>query len=645
MPQKKNRDDPQVRAIEIDSSLIRVNEENRTIELPVSSEYEGQRWWGKEILGHGPNELDLERIRTVGSFLFAHGFDPNYGKMPIGPIQEVWVDDGEKRCWARLGFDTDEKSETLWQKVKSGSLRGVSVRYKVFEWLDIEEGHTEARGITGPASIATKWELREISLEPVPFDPTVGVGRSDDNTESQNQNERNDIHVGEENRTNQTPNLNPEPQVRTVEPEKTRTIDENKVREEAIRAERARVSEITEMCRSFDIDPAGYVDSGRSIDEVRADVLKKLQEKKQPTQTRGLIVGAGEMDKIRAAISDGLSMRAGCSIDKPADGANEFRGMRLLEVAREIAERSTGRRIRDDEEAIRSALGTSDFPAIMSNVANNTLLAGYNDVPTTFEMITSEGNLSDFKQAQLTRFSGSDDLLKMDESGEFKTAEFADEAVYVSLDTYGRAFTLNRRAIINDALGSLTDTTRYWGRRAKQKVNKTVYGFIKDNSKIYDGKTLFHADHKNLAAQGGVIGKDSLSAARVAMRRQTGIKDNDDIVVVPKYLLVPPELETDANIFIGSEADPEGSNSGVRNPFKNSLVVLPENQLTDAKAWFLISDPRLAEVIRVSYLNGRKMPMIESQVMFDILGIKYRVYFDFGVNVVDFRGIYKNPGA
>ena len=67
-------------------------------------------------------------------------------------------------------------------------------------------------------------------------------------------------------------------------------------------------------------------------------------------------------------------------------------------------------------------------------------------------------------------------------------------------------------------------------------------------------------------------------------------------------------------------------------------------ELTDPKAWYLAAAPTDIDGIMVSYLNGDPAPKLESQVGFDYLGIKYRIYMDYGVDVIDYRGLYKNAG-
>jgi phage head maturation protease len=70
-------------------------------------------------------------------------------------------------------------SETIYQKVKGGTLKGVSVGYMVENWEEVMPNKQSQDGrFTGPCSIAKKWAPYEVSIVSVPADPTVGVGRS-----------------------------------------------------------------------------------------------------------------------------------------------------------------------------------------------------------------------------------------------------------------------------------------------------------------------------------------------------------------------------------------------------------------------------------------------------------------------------------
>ena len=148
------------------------------IELSFSSEYAVSRWFGAEILLHEENAVSFDRLMAVGTVLFTHGRDVKYGKMPIGRIEKVWLDGEQRKGRAIITFDDDEDSQKVKNKVLSKSIKGTSFRYNVDSWEEVMPGKQSSSGrFTGPAYIALKWEPVEISIEPTPADPSVGVGR------------------------------------------------------------------------------------------------------------------------------------------------------------------------------------------------------------------------------------------------------------------------------------------------------------------------------------------------------------------------------------------------------------------------------------------------------------------------------------
>ena len=163
----------------IDISLRVVDEEKRTVELSFSSEQPYNRWFGAEILSHDESAVDLQRLLDVGTVLFSHGRDSKFGRMPVASIDKVWIDTGQRKAKAMITFDDDEDSEKVFKKVKKGLLKGTSLGYVVSSWEEVMAGKTSSNGrFTGPAYIGLKWEPLEISIEPTPADPSVGVGRS-----------------------------------------------------------------------------------------------------------------------------------------------------------------------------------------------------------------------------------------------------------------------------------------------------------------------------------------------------------------------------------------------------------------------------------------------------------------------------------
>lgn len=147
--------------------------------LSFSSEEPYDRWWGTEILSHSEGALNLDRLNSIGCVLYNHNRDKVLGK-----VLRAWVEDG--RGAAEIEFDDDAESEIIFQKVSSGTLRGVSVGYVVDVWEEVSAGKKSCDGrFTGPCDIAVKWTPFEISIVSVPADPTVGVGRSQEEIPSE----------------------------------------------------------------------------------------------------------------------------------------------------------------------------------------------------------------------------------------------------------------------------------------------------------------------------------------------------------------------------------------------------------------------------------------------------------------------------
>lgn len=171
--QKRSKKDNQAtRELRVNSIRAMEGEGNeRKFILSFSSEEPYERWWGTEILDHSEGAINLERLNEIGCLLFNHNRDS-----VIGKINKAWLENG--RGQAEVEFDSDEESEKIYQKVKSGTLKGVSVGYSIDSWEEVAANKTSADGrFTGPCDIARKWTPYEISIVSIPADPTVGVGR------------------------------------------------------------------------------------------------------------------------------------------------------------------------------------------------------------------------------------------------------------------------------------------------------------------------------------------------------------------------------------------------------------------------------------------------------------------------------------
>ena len=183
-PEKKPGQESKSLTREASCATIRAMEgegNERKFILSFSSEEPYDRGWCVEILDHGPGAVNLTRLNEIGVLLFNHKRDE-----VLGRINRAWLENG--RCSAEVEFDTDDDAEVIYKKVKSGTLKGVSVGYRIESIEEVMPGKTSADGrFTGPCDIARKWEPFEISIVSVPADPTVGVGRELEANDGQKQ--------------------------------------------------------------------------------------------------------------------------------------------------------------------------------------------------------------------------------------------------------------------------------------------------------------------------------------------------------------------------------------------------------------------------------------------------------------------------
>ena len=613
-----------------ETTIDHVDTDSRTVELSFSSETPYGRWFGDEILCHDEECINLERFNNgLGTVLFNHDRDA-----VVGHIEKVWLEDNRGKALVR--FDTDEQSETIFQKVQSGTLQGVSVGYAInrYEVLEDEDTKSTNGRFNGPAYVVTDWEPLEISIVSVPADPTVGVGRSAEEIHTSIDTQEDNTRMDQE-------------KILEVQEVKSAPVETGLTQadlQKAMEQERKRTSEITAMFRDFDVEGADEaIVLGKSVEEAREMVMDQLRARNKVVS---VTMGEAESDKFRAAAQDAVLMAAGIPVADAAPGAQELRGHSMVELAREALQREGLKaNFGDNMELARAAINsTSTFPAIMSNLANKSVMVGFNEAETTYQIWAGKGSNRDFKEAARYALSEAGNLELVPEGGQFKQDSLGEASARTKVATYGKLFSLTRQAIINDDLGLFSKIATKYGSAAKRLVNKMVYAQLTGNVKMQDNVALFDAKHGNVAGTGEALSVKAIAKAITAMRRQKGITGEATLNITPKYLVVPPELEMTAYQIVNSTAAVDGVNSGVANPYKGRFIVVTDAELTDPDAWYLVADATQHDTIDVTYLNGVETPRLETRQGFEVDGIEYKVAFDVGVDAIDFRGLYKNAG-
>jgi len=673
--------------------------------LAFSSEAPVMRFGVVEILLHESGAADFSRLINVGAILKNH--DP---AQIIGVPVRAWIDDQKRGNVAMRWGTTEPALQAKKEAMEDKTLRGVSVGYAVREWVYLKNSSENYKGFTGPAWVAVKWDALEASLTPIPADPSVGLERSIKVCDRARENNKKmeelimkklkllrawkatdgttydagvELDVDERTFSELTEGGEPMAEAvidsRAVQPVE-KPADADALRKEAreifkaeVRAEAKRASEIRAMCKRFGLSDIAddLVAAGKTVEESQRSVLDKLAEREEVPKQNIVITQDGR-DSFRAAAIDGLLLKAGqVRIDKPAAGASEFRGMSLLDIAKDCLRRAGIKGSTDLREMVGRALnlrgaetiaGTaSDFPYILAATANKSLLAGYEVAPATYQFWARTGSLNDFKAATRIKFGDVGKLKLVPEGQKYTETKRTEKKETIQLGTYARMWTMSRQAVINDDLGAFANTMFGFGVEARMLPNDLAIAVLTANAAMSDGFSLFSSEHGNLDEETDRK-IDTLAhgtAALAYMIKLMGMQkqyQHPDEAESARYMNLRAKVwlvsMTDwllARQVVTSATDAGQANAGVVNPFANlGITVVPEQNIvtsTTDYSHYLFADPRIAPVVEVAFLQGNQQPYQEEMDQADADGRKWLCRLDCGAAAVDYVGAVKATGA
>lgn len=430
--------------------------------------------------------------------------------------------------------------------------------------------------------------------------------------------------------------------------------------DDPVAIERQRTSDILDICAGKHPDvQAKAIKDGWAPDRVRTEVLAEIRASR--ASTPGIAGGKVATDaKPRDLLAAAALMHLGReSLAEKSYGervAQQARDLRCTSVIG-LCERALTLEHRDipsdRNEMIRAALSTLSLPTALGDSANKILLSAYTESPATWRAFANVKSANDFKDHTAIRPSAMDALTQVAKGGELKHTTITEGTYTYSVDTFGRMISLDRRDIVNDDLGVFNENGAAFGRSAARSVSDLVYSTIMAN-----GGSFFSVGNANLDSGGSsVLAFDALSTAIAAVIAQRDGNGND-LDIVPKTLVVPPELTQTAKTLLDSDYIQQINTAGgpTGNPLKGSLSLVTEPRLSNTTrfastasttAWFVFASPNDAPVI-VAFLNGSQAPVVEFfgfDAQVNMLSASWRVYFDYGCALGDYRAAYKSAGA
>ena len=362
--------------------------------------------------------------------------------------------------------------------------------------------------------------------------------------------------------------------------------------------------------------------------------------------------GTDARDKFKAGAVAALMARAGLA--KP-DASNEFRRFGLKDLSAECLRRAGENPMAfgTDLAMVKAAIThtSSDFPVLLENVLNKTLLETYSVAADTWQQWCAVGSVSDFRPYKRLRLGSFGNLDALSEGGEYKHKAIPDStAESVSISTKANTTTLTRQAIINDDLGGFTRLAQMLARAAARSIEADAYALLVSNPSLdSDSTALFHANHSNLHTSGSAaaITMTSLDAARSAIKIQKDRSGNDYIGIMEPFILLCPVAKAGAARTANeSEYDPDTANKLQRvNITRGIFKAIVDTPYLTGNAWYLLADPMQFPTFEVLFLNGNQTPFADRIEGQNIDGVTWLIRHDYGVNVVDYVGAFKNDGA
>jgi HK97 family phage prohead protease len=619
-----------------------VDEEDRSVEVTWSTGADVTRrdWWTGEryveSLSMEPAHVRLDRLNSGAPVLDTHSAYST--RSVLGVIVSGSAKLDGKTGVARVRFSKRADVDPVWEDVRAGILRNVSVGYAVHTW-DVKrnaEGKLEKR-------TAVDWEPYEISIVPVPADAGAQVRSVEDDFCARGA-QRSEGMTPEELEAQKRA---AEEKARREAEEATRRAategDEQRARA-AMEADRKRSQAILELCRKHGIEATraeSWVAEGATVDAVRTAILDSIAERQAATHVTPITHGGAERGQsaVRDA-SDALLRRAGHKVE--GEGHRNFGDANLLDLARSLLEMGgVNTRTLNRNEIAQRALGTGDYASVLYVVGEKLVRAGYDSFPMVHREIFRRSTASDFRAKNRIVVEAGETLPEVPESGIIQRSSAKAEMASYAIKTYAKIIPITRKLIIDDDFGFFESVSRARGRSAAETERKVVWDFVKSNPTAPDGNAVFdNTNHGNYpAASASPISATTLSAARSAIRMAKSL-DGTPINSTLAHIVTTDAGETEFDVLLNGLYVPTSTTGAVTERMRR--VKLHVEPLIDAtkKHWYGFTDVNQVETFEYAYLAGAEGVRVEQRVGFDVEGIELKVALDFGVGIIDHRGCY-----
>jgi len=385
---------------------------------------------------------------------------------------------------------------------------------------------------------------------------------------------------------------------------------------------------------------------GRVFDEKELDtVIARAKEAEAAADKTGRVVGAGaqrnetrvtfdEQDKAEAAFARMILGRTAFREIESNENATvkervpeaytswiragrpDEGPVRLSEWARMLC----GGDPLFDSRAREALVTTSSMTSIIKNTLNLKLAADYAQRTEWWAPIVSTEEVDNIDDATLVRIFGMDTLAVVSEGQPYTELGWDDEEETASFVKRGNFVGVTLETIMSDKINAIRRIPDRLSRSWYNTLSNMVSAVFTTNSAagpvLADSGALFNntavtssGGHANLLTT--ALSYTALTAAELAMMKQTDqpLGTGEKLLIRPKYLLVPVDLEGTADLLADNEFRPESSDRD-RNKFQGRIEPIVVPTWTDTNNWALVADPREFPAIWLIFPRGNRVPSL-----------------------------------
>lgn len=371
---------------------------------------------------------------------------------------------------------------------------------------------------------------------------------------------------------------------------------------------------------------------------------------------------------LAGAMSDGLD-RVSEALTALVEGRPPPRGVRPLTGIREAYLLLSGDyemtgMFRPENVGLANVTSAT-MAGIVANALNKVVVNQFQAYPRWWEPLVVSQNFNRLQPVRWITLGGVPALPEVAEGAAYTELTWDDQTETAAWRKKGGYLGITLETIDKDDVEKVRQAPKALAAAAWLTLSRAISDIFTANSgagpTMSDGLALFHASHSNLGTT--ALSPAAWTAVRTAMRKQTEVNSGERLggLVVPRFLLVPPDLEGTALQVLGSEndysyalangpaapanvwAEGDGQAARLANARRRVIVV---DLWTDTNNWAAVADPMLYPSIGLGFRFG-EVPEIfsvsspNSGLMFsnDVLPVKVRWFF--AVGATDWRGMYK----